>query len=585
MNLGASMLHHVFWVAICLALSWMLWSACTLYINYCEARKLQVPIRIIPIDHLNKLWLLIDKPVTSAVRRLPGWLGQNNFTRFNYRGWHERDGLKSHTEMGRVFVLVTPARNWLYLADPDALMDMYRRGRDFPRWTEITKMLDVFGGPNIATASGEVWKAHRKAINSCLNEKCHAIVWNEAVELGNSLAWQWASQETFASVGEDTRTLSLNVLCKVLFGKAALVGNDDEGKQWDTRASFRSSLLTVLENTLIILALGPKFFTNPRLPLPASWKRLGEACNDFQSHMSSLYAKETSACEERPGHDECDSTLMSSLIRASQKSTGGVRLTETQIYGTMFVVSFAGHDTTAHLLTYAIFFLAADPSVQDWLREEIRTVLGSKPRAEWSYHADFPRLKRCLAVLYETLRVKTPAAEVKWTSDKTQQLGVGAQALQIPPKMLIIPSYLYVQKAPEFWGPDSLEWKPERWVGQQDEAGGAVSPERESTQARRSNAGNEVLLSPPSRGNYIGWSEGTRDCPAKRFSQVEWVGFLVAMFCDWSVAPQLLENETPSQAQSRLLQFIEDDTEYGGLLLQMMHPEKMPLRWTAISEH
>lgn len=51
---------------------------------------------------------------------------QNNLTSFNYRGWHEHDRTRSHDEMGVAFVLVTPSHNWLYIADPDVLMNMYR---------------------------------------------------------------------------------------------------------------------------------------------------------------------------------------------------------------------------------------------------------------------------------------------------------------------------------------------------------------------------------------------------------------------------------------------------------------------------
>lgn len=129
------------WALFVLGTSWTTYSCYCLYRNYIIAREIGVPIRIIPIDHLNKLWLLADKQVTTFIRQLPGSLGNNSFTRFNYRGWHERDGLRAHEEMGEAFVLVSPSRNWLYLANPDALIDMYRRGKDFPRWVEITSTL------------------------------------------------------------------------------------------------------------------------------------------------------------------------------------------------------------------------------------------------------------------------------------------------------------------------------------------------------------------------------------------------------------------------------------------------------------
>lgn len=107
-----------------------------------------------------------------------------------------------------------------------------------------------------------------------------------------------------------------------------------------------------MEGALLILLLGPGFFINKWLPLPGYWRRLGEACASFKGHMSYLYNQKLHALAE--GHLEGDSTLMASLIRASQKKDGK-GLTEAEIYGTMFVVSFAGHDTTAHLLTYAMY--------------------------------------------------------------------------------------------------------------------------------------------------------------------------------------------------------------------------------------
>ncbi|KAK4038604.1 cytochrome P450-like protein [Parachaetomium inaequale] len=589
------------WAPLAWVAAWTVYSWYCLYRNYREARTLGVPIRIIPIDHLNKLWLLVDKQVVSLVRKLPGPLGNNNFTRFNYRGWHEDDGLRAHDEMGEAFVLVTPSRNWFYLADPEALFNMYRRGKDFPRWVEITKMLDVFGGPTIATASGEQWRRIRKISNSCLNEQCNAVVWAESAALGDAMAQYWASRGVFTSVGEDSRTVTLHVLSKACFGQSFAFEGHDERRPASASASFRFSLLTVMENALLLMALTPRFFTNPWMPLPAAWRRLGKACDEFRSHMSYFYNREVRALKEG-GRQKADYTLMAALVRASQQRPEGkeegedqfANLTEAEIYGNMFVFAFAGHDTTAHLLTYAVFFLAANPSVQDWLASELRHVLGDRPRSQWDYHADFPRLRRCLAVLYETLRVKTPVCEVKWTADRAQQLDVHvagrAQPVTLPPRTLIIPSYLYVHKHVRYWGPDAGEWRPERWIGVRGVFGDNVDGEgwhagnndacRSAKGGRSSCPEEEVLLSPPSRGNYLGWSEGARDCPGKRFSQVEWVAFLAALFRDWKVEPQRREGETFADARTRVLDFVEADSGYGGLLLQLMHPEKVPLVWS-----
>jgi cytochrome P450 len=153
------------------------------------------------------------------------------------------------------------------------------------------------------------------------------------------------------------------------------------------------------------------------------------------------------------------------MIHASQaEAKDGNGLTEAEIYGNMFVFNFAGHDTTAHSFTFAIFFLAANPRVQDWLGEEVQRVFGDRPIESWDYRADFPRLKRCLAVLYETVRLYTPVPVIKWTADKAQPLVVNGKTFILPPDSMIAPSYGSVQTDPRFWGSDSLEWNPSRFI-------------------------------------------------------------------------------------------------------------------------
>lgn len=105
--------------------------------NYRDARRIGCPIRMIPISPLNPFWLLVDDRVLAYVRRFPFGLGDNSFTRYNYRCWEVKDRYRSHQEMGDIWVLVTPYKNWLFLNDPDAIVAHYKRANDFPRplWT------------------------------------------------------------------------------------------------------------------------------------------------------------------------------------------------------------------------------------------------------------------------------------------------------------------------------------------------------------------------------------------------------------------------------------------------------------------
>lgn len=124
---------------------WPLYCGFCLYRNYQVARTTGLPIRIIPIDHTNALWTLLDRKILYFIKKLPGVLGNNNFTRYNFRTWELNDRYHSHHEMGDAFIIVTPFKNWFYIANPDVIMDIFRRRIEFPQCIELTEILNVFG--------------------------------------------------------------------------------------------------------------------------------------------------------------------------------------------------------------------------------------------------------------------------------------------------------------------------------------------------------------------------------------------------------------------------------------------------------
>lgn len=69
-----------------LILAFIVHSSICLLRNYLAARKVGVPIRIIPVDRINPLWSLASQRVVSLVRRLPFGLGNNNLTKYDYMG-------------------------------------------------------------------------------------------------------------------------------------------------------------------------------------------------------------------------------------------------------------------------------------------------------------------------------------------------------------------------------------------------------------------------------------------------------------------------------------------------------------------
>lgn len=352
------------------------------------------------------------------------------------------------------------------------------------------------------------------------------------------------------------------------FGKSFKFQGHHQNKasvEEDSQMNYKDSLRIILENCVLIFALGTKLLAKPWLP--SKLRRLHEACSSFQQYMAEVYEEEKRSVAQGK---VADRNFMTSLVRASKNETsesplGG--LTEREIYGNMFTFNFAGHDTTAHTFTFALYFIAANPEVQDWVSAEICHVMGDRPPHEWQY-SDFPRLKRCLAIMYETLRLYTPVPTSKIIDGQLpQSLTVGGRTLSLPPKTLIVPSYASLQTDPKYWGDDSLEWRPSRFI----KPSGITSTTEIGF--------DEEEFIPPNPGTYIAWAGGARDCVGRKFSQVEFVAVIASLFRDWRVDVALADNETPEMARKRVLNQIETDSA-PVLLLQMLHPEQSPLSWS-----
>ena len=125
---------------------------------------------------------------------------------------------------------------------------------------------------------------------------------------------------------------------------------------------------------------------------------------------------------------------------------------------------------------------------------------------------------------------------------------------------MVIPSHIAVHTHPRYWGHNGLEWQPSRWI-----------------RGHNGTSEGEVMIIPP-KGSFIAWSEGVRNCPGKKFSQVEFVAAMAVLFRSWRVDPVLHPNENLDMAQKRMMRMVEDETGQV-LLLQLLHPEKAVLTW------
>lgn len=133
--------------------------------------------------------------------------------------------------------------------------------------------------------------------------------------------------------------------------------------------------------------------------------------------------------------------------------------------------------------------------------------------------------------------------------------------------MNIISTYSSINYHPRYWGPDADTFRPSRWIETKSST---------SIGTEKSIFDRETLYTPP-KGVFIPWSEGDRACPGKKFAQVELVGAVRALFADYKVEPVPENGESMDSARERANEVINDSGMV--LLVEMLHPERLGLRW------
>lgn len=521
-----------------------------------QARRIGLAVLITPVDPMSPLWLLSQRFFLPIAKRLPFGLG--SWTEYSDYGFGYKLKYRLHSRSIPAFTIANPGKNIVMVADAAAVENITSRRKDFEKSEEMYKPLELFG-PNVDTVEGEVWQRHRRITTPPFNERNSGLVWKESLKQATDMlnSWTQKSARGVTSLVDDTMMLALHVLTGAGFGKSYPFSGGLQVPSEGHKMTYRDALRLILANMFTTIVAST--VSIPNWLAPKSIREVKIAIKDFKNYMHEMVDEEREAIGQRTTESD---NLMSVLIRASETSKDGGNsrsgLTDEEIYGNLFIYNLAGHETTANTLAYAVALLSTNAKCQEWLSEEVVAVFGSEDAVkEWDYEKAFPRLKRCLAVMYETLRLYGPVFFIpKYTNNTSQKLAIRGKEYTIPPKTYVYVDSMALHTTPEYWGSDSLEWKPERWITSKD--------------------GEEAVMEPKT-GTFVPWAAGPRVCPGRKFSQVEFTAVVACLFKKHRVQPVLEPGETGAEASQRILRVVEDS----GLevTLRMKHPELIKLWW------
>lgn len=516
---------------------------CGLIRNYRIARKIGLPIILLPASFEDPWWNVL-RPLLPWVEHLPFGIGYWYF--YTDLGWPMRDGTKTTYQLGENFILVSPTCNQIVTSYPPAVDAIFKDHRRWIRPEAFGQLLAIYG-QNLISTNGTEWQRHRKITGSAFNEITMRRVWEKAGQTSiTALEYTDKPEQNMTDMRAGLEVLALGVLTAVAFDQDTNLSKISSGH----RQTLIECLSLILKNVFVSIAL-VKIKVPDKL-LPKFVQRLKVSISEFRIYMEEavLRQKQLSASDYQGSRGK---SLLEAMIIANEvnrqdlelqsshgKSTKSSHLTDSELYGNLFIFNLAGFETTAGTMTFALPYLAAYPDVQDWVTQEVdASYTTSKDN---SYEEVYPKLVRCLALMYETLRVASTAPQLVRAPVIDQPLPVvlskGIGSVIVPAGTIVSVHVDAVHYSPR-WGPDVEEFNPKRFI----------------TSTR--NDEDEAFVI-PTDCMHIAWVLGPRLCPGKKFSQVEFVAVIAHILFLYRIEVVRKTNESENEARTRLRYLLRD---------------------------
>ncbi|KAI0052197.1 cytochrome P450 [Auriscalpium vulgare] len=387
-------------------------------------------------------------------------------------------------------------RLYYYVADGEALKTVFADRLKFQKDWEAYEVLEIYG-KNLVGAEGSEWKRHKGIASPAFNEANNALVWSETIRIMH----EWFVEldaELAANTETQTNGITLDIVPRMIQATLLIIAGAGFGRRvsWTEDAaqeippghtlSFSQAVAGTVGN-LFVKVLTPNWLSDlsAAVPIPGlSWRleATRRAFFELQTYMLEIVgaARDTVVAGLPVG----DAAILQSLVQANMQQEGDAKaLTDDELLSNIFVFLLAGHETSAHSLSFAIVLLALYPEVQQKVYDEAAKVWpGSAPvpHLTSAFKDDFPKFEYTLAAFRETLRLfpaeprlaKIVAEDARITAAQFSPHKDGHNVhrdvrrvpVAIPKGSVIIVDIYGVHRNPFEWGADCKEFKPERFV-------------------------------------------------------------------------------------------------------------------------
>ena len=371
--------------------------------------------------------------------------------------------LEAHEEYGDVFVTRVLTGQSYFIRDPDVINEInVTHAKHIYKPKVVKQMWKPFLGNGLVPNDGESWRRQHRLIMPGFHKIRVDGYAPTMAEYTRDMvrSWQEGEQRDFR---KEMVELTLRVVAKTLF-------DTDFARDSET---VHQAMLDISE-ALIDHAQTP-------IPAPRWWpsernKRMVRALDAMDVVIERLVAARREDQKDR-------GDLMSHIVFATDEKGS---MSDKQMRDELMTLIFAGHETTAHTLTWAWYLLATNRDNLVKAQTEIDQTLQGRPIGVDDLR-DLPYLEMCLK---ESLR-RLPAV---WIYGREAQTDLRLGGYSFPKGAILAVSPLATGRNPKYFD-KPLEYRPERWT-------------------------REFERSLP-KGAYVPFAAGPRVCLGKKFAMME----------------------------------------------------------------
>jgi len=378
--------------------------------------------------------------------------------------------------------------HWVLVSDPKLVWEMMvERASEFRKPAVARRLWEKFLGDGLLTTEGEVWRRQNRLIRPAFKKGRINAYGETMVAYTERMMADWTDGQEL-DLGEALVALTLEVVAKTLF--------DADVREGSARVGEAMKVLNVEMLNHIYMPV----------PLPRWWpskanRRKIKAIDDIEAIVRDVI-------EERRSGGEDKGDLLSMLVFSTDDT--GDRLTDKEIRDQAMTLFFAGHETTAHALTWSWYLLARYPEVTRRLQADIDAVAGDNALTV-AMLKELPYLSQ---VVDECLRI-LPSVWV-FMKEPIETTHLGDYRIDKGTQIMISP---YVLQHDARWFPSPETFDPDRF-----------SKERAKSLPK---------------GAYVPFSGGSRICAGRNFALMEMRLILGTML--QRLVPEVPEDHVPTK--------------------------------------